>query len=256
MINSNQTNKDIIDYSLRLGDDALVLGHRISEWASNGPFLEEDIALGNVALDYIGRARNFYTYAAELSGNGKTEDDFAYLRSEREFSNYLINELPKGDFAYTIVRQLFIDVFNSYYLPLLKLSQDKNLAAIAAKAEKETKYHLRRSADWTKRLGDGSEESHSRMNRALNDLWGYTDELFEPDELELRLVALGIAVDTSQLKAQWSSDISNILEQATLPLPEGKWSVRGGRKGFHTEHLSHLLSVMQSVHRAHPGCEW
>jgi ring-1,2-phenylacetyl-CoA epoxidase subunit PaaC len=251
-----QLQEDVFNYALRLGDDSLILGHRISEWASKGPFLEEDIALGNVALDYLGRARMYYDYASHLSVDDKTEDDFAFLRGERDFKNYLLNELPKGDFAYTMVRQLFIDVYNSLYLPLLKNSTDKNLAAIAAKAEKETLYHLRRSRDWTIRLGDGTEESHNRMVKALSELFGYTNELFEPDALELRLIEQGVAVDTSALKTQWLDIISSILDEATLAVPENDWAVRGGREGYHTEHLGHLLTVMQSVHRAYPGCEW
>ncbi|UAA37439.1 phenylacetate-CoA oxygenase subunit PaaC [Paraneptunicella aestuarii] len=248
--------QDIIDYALRLGDDSLVLGHRVSEWTSNGPFLEEDIALSNVALDFIGRARMFYTYAADLMGEGKTEDDLAYLRDERQYQNFLINELPRGDFAFTIVRQLFVDVFNSHFLPLLCQSKDETLAAIAAKSEKETRYHLRRSRDWTIRLGDGTEESKQRMLNALDELWGYTPEMFEPDALEQRLAEAGIGVDTASIKDAWLRDVSAILNQATLPVPDAEWAIRGGRTGYHTEHLSHLLSVMQSVHRAYPGCQW
>lgn len=248
--------EDTRDYALRLGDDALTLGHRVSEWTSYGPFLEEDIALSNVALDFIGRARMFYSYAATLTGEGKTEDDFAYMRNEREYQNYLINELPRGDFAFTIVRQLFVDVFNTHLLTQLCQSKDETLAAIASKSQKETQYHLRRSRDWTIRLGDGTEESHNRMVEAIDELWGYTPELFEPDELELRLVEAGIAVNTADLKDAWLSDITAILKEATLEIPEADWAIRGGRTGYHTEHLSNLLSVMQSVHRAHPGCQW
>jgi len=246
----------IIDYAVRLGDDAIVLGHRISEWVSNGPFLEEDIALGNVALDFIGRARMFYTYAAELTGNGKTEDDFAYLRDERQFQNYLINELPRGDFAYSTARQLFIDVYNTHFLAALKQSNDETLSAIAAKAAKETKYHLRRSTDWTLRLGDGTEESHQRMQNAIDELWGYTHELFEHDALEQRLIDAGIAVDAAAFKAQWLADVSQVLEQATLTVPTAEWAVRGGREGYHTENLGHLLTEMQFLHRSHPNCQW
>jgi ring-1,2-phenylacetyl-CoA epoxidase subunit PaaC len=246
----------IQQYATRLGDDSLILGHRISEWTSNGPFLEEDIALGNVALDYVGRARMFYTYAAELAGEGKTEDDFAYLRDERDFQNYLINELPRGDFAFTIVRQLFVDVYCDYFLTELKKSKDSELAAIANKSHKETRYHLRRSHDWTMRLGIGTNESKARMTKALNDIWGYTHELFEPDELELELIAAGIAADMRGFKDYWFADIKAILTEAELDIPNADWAVRGGREGFHTEHLSMLLTVMQSVHRANPGASW
>lgn len=245
-----------LDYAVRLGDDSIVLGHRLSEWTSYGPFLEEDIALSNVALDYIGRARMYYGYAAELDADGKTEDDFAYLRDEREFKNLLINELPRGDFAYSTVRQLLVDVFNSLYLPELMKSQDKTLAAIAAKAIKETQYHLRRSRDWTLRLGDGTEESHQRMQKAIDALWGYTPELFELDEVEQQLVEAGIAVDSAQLKEKWQQQVASILSEATLTCPEDSWAVRGGREGYHTENLGHMLTEMQFLHRAHPGCKW
>jgi ring-1,2-phenylacetyl-CoA epoxidase subunit PaaC len=198
----------------------------------------------------------FYTYAADLAGNGKTEDDLAYLRSEREFQNYLINELPRGDFAFTMVRQLFVDVFFSYYLKALTNSNDTELAAIATKSLKETRYHLRRSRDWTLRLGLGTDESKARMTKALAEIWGYVHELFEPDELELELIACGIAVDTREIKDNWFADIGAILSEADLAIPDAEWAVRGGRKGYHTEHLSMLLSVMQSVHRAHPGANW
>lgn len=248
--------ESITQYAIRLGDDAIVLGHRISEWVSHGPFLEEDIALGNVSLDYMGRARMFYGYAAELTGNGATEDTFPYLRNERQFQNHLINELPRGDFAYTIAKQLFIDVYNSYYLAELSNSRDENLAAIAVKSAKETKYHLRRSSDWTKRLGDGTEESHQRMQAAIDDIWGYCHEMFEHDELEQSLIEQGIAVDASAFRSNWLKDVSNILGQATLAVPDAEWAVRGGREGYHTENLGHLLTEMQFVHRSYPGCEW
>jgi len=253
---TTELKQDLIDYAARLADDTLVLGHRLSEWASKGPFLEEDIALSNVALDYIGRARMYYTYAAELSGNGKTEDDFAYLRDERQFQNHLINELPRGDFGYTIARQLFLDVYHTHYLAALKGSRDETLAAIAAKGAKETRYHLRRSTDWTLRLGDGTEESHRRMQAAIDDLWGYTHEIFEHDELEQRLIEAGIAVDASSFKAQWLADVKAVLEEATLTVPDAEWAVRGGREGYHTENLGHLLTEMQFLHRAYPNSKW
>ncbi len=253
--------QDTIDYAARLGDDAIVIGHRISEWVSKAPFIEEDVALGNVALDFIGHARMYYTYAAQLSNeqNGtddKTEDDFAYLRDERQFQNHLLHELHKGDFAYTTARQLLIDVYNKYFLEQLKNSTDATLAAIAVKAAKESKYHGRRSKDWTLRLGDGTSESHERMQLALNDLWGYSHELFELDELEQRLVAAGIAVDCTRLKADWLKEVTAIIEQATLTVPEQDWAVSGGRQGYHTEHLGHLLTEMQFVYRSFPGAKW
>ncbi|MCB1619733.1 MAG: phenylacetate-CoA oxygenase subunit PaaC [Thiothrix sp.] len=243
-------------YAVRLGDDALILGHRLSEWTSRAPFLEEDLALQNVALDYIGRARMFYGYAAELSADGRTEDDFAYLRDARQFSNLLIHELPRGDFAFTMARQLLTDVFSSLYLEQLLRSTDATLAGIAAKAAKETRYHLRRSREWALRLGDGTDESHARMVRAIDELWGYTHELFELDALEQQLADAGIGVDNAALRPAWLKQVSAILTEATLRVPEDSWVVRGGRTGYHTENLGHILSEMQSVHRAYPGVSW
>jgi len=251
--------QDLLTYTVRLGDDAIILGHRLSEWVSYGPFLEEDIALGNVSLDFIGHAKMYYTYAAALSneaGDNKTEDDFAYLRNEREFQNHLINELPRGDFAYSVVKQLLVDFFNKHFIEKLKSSNDETLSAIATKAAKEITYHCRRSKEWTLRLGDGTEESHLKMQQALDDIWGYTHEIFEQDELELRLVAQGIAVDTANLKDKWFNDVKTIIEQATLKVPESEWAVRGGRAGYHTENLGHLLTEMQFVHRSFPGAKW
>ncbi len=246
----------IQQFATRLGDDSLVLGHRLSEWCSNAPFLEEDLALINVALDYIGRARMYYSYAAELAGDGKTEDDYAYMRDQREFSNLLINELPKGDFAYTMLRQLFIDVFNSLYLPRLAESNDERLAAIAAKAVKETRYHLRRSHEWALRLGLGTDESRERAQHAIDDLWGYTHEMFELDALEQELADAGTGVDSAALKSEWREQVSAILAEAELDVPTAEWAVRGGREGYHTENLGQLLNEMQSVHRANPGLQW
>ena len=246
----------ILQYATRLGDDSVVLGHRLSEWCSNAPFLEEDLALMNVALDYVGRARMYYGYAAELAGDGRGEDDFAYLRDQREFSNLLINELPRGDFAYSMIRQLFVDLFNSLFLPRLAESGDQRLAAIAAKAIKETRYHLRRSREWTLRLGLGTDESRQRAQRAIDDLWGYTHEMFDLDELEKELADAGIGVDNGALKADWEQQVGAILTEAGLKIPEEKWEVKGGREGYHSESLGHLLSEMQSLHRAYPGCEW
>lgn len=245
-----------LEYATRLGDDSVVLGHRVSEWVSYGPFLEEDIAYANVALDYIGRARMFYSYAAELANDGRTEDDFAYMRSEREYRNLLLMELPKGDFAYSQVRQLFADVYYSLVLPQLEQSRDETLAAIAAKAVKETKYHLRRSRDWVLRLGDGTEESHKRAQKAVDSIWGYTHELFDMDETEQLLADAGIGVDLAKLHSEWHKRVSEILTEATLNVPDDGWAVRGGRTGYHTEFLGHMLADMQIVHRSYPGCQW
>jgi ring-1,2-phenylacetyl-CoA epoxidase subunit PaaC len=243
-------------YAIRLGDDSVVLGHRLSEWCRFGPFLEEDLALTNVALDFIGRARMFYSYAAELEGGDATEDSYAYQRDCRDFTNLLINELPCGDFAFSLARQYLVDEYGLAFMQCLADSSDERLAAIAAKAVKECRYHLRRSRDWMLRLGDGTAESHARLQTAIDDLWGYTPELFELDELEQGLVGRGIAVDSAALKAQWQQAVSETLGEATIELPAGDWSVTGGRQGMHTEHLGHMLSDLQFVQRAYPGLEW
>jgi len=246
----------LLAYTVRLGDDAIVIGHRLSEWCRNAPFLEEDLAISNVALDFIGRARMFYGYAAELQGNGAKEDDFPYLRDCREFRNFLILELPRGDYAFSMTRQFLVDAFNVEFLSQLVGSKDERLAAIAAKAIKESLYHLRRSKEWVLRLGDGTDESHARMVKAVDDLWGFTHELFVMDELEKSLAARGVAVDRSQLKDAWRANVSEVLTAATLSVPEDDWSVSGGREGLHTEHLGHLLADMQFLQRAYPGLEW
>ena len=243
-------------YAVRLADDALVLGHRLSEWSSNAPFLEEDLALSNVALDYLGRARMFYTYAGQVRNDGTTEDDYAYLRDCREYYNLLINELPRGDFAFSMARQFMVDAFNLAFLGQLQGSSDEALAAIAGKAVKESTYHLRRSTDWMLRLGGGTEESLRRLQEAVVELWGFTPELFAMDELETALLAQGIAVDRAALRAGWEQQVRATLEAAGVTIPEPDWQVEGGRQGVHTEHLGHLLSELQFVQRAYPGLEW
>lgn len=246
----------LLNYCIALGDDSLTLGHRLSEWCRNGPFLEEDLALTNVSLDFIGRARMLYSYAAELEGQGRGEDDIAYLRDCREYRNFLINELPNGDFAFTMARQLMIDAFDVGFYEGLTQSADEMLAAIAAKAIKESRYHLRRSEDWIKRLGDGTNESHERTQNAFNQLWGYAAEMFEMATDEQQLVDAGIAVDRSALKADWTSTMHSVLKQATLDIPVEDWAVGGGREGNHTEHLGYLLAELQYLQRTYPGQQW
>jgi ring-1,2-phenylacetyl-CoA epoxidase subunit PaaC len=247
-------------YALRLGDDALILGHRLSEWCSRGPFLEEDLALSNVALDYIGRARLFYAYAAELAPAAGlapcTEDDFAYRRDAREFTNALMYELPRGDFAFTMGRQFLVDAFNLAFLEKLQSSKDSQLAAIAAKAVKESQYHLRRSREWMLRLGLGTPESHERLQNAIHELWGYTDELFESDALVAELCAAGIAVDLAAVRSVWEPQVQDTLAEAGIQIPTENWQASGGREGRHTEWLGHLLCEMQFLQRAYPGLEW
>ena len=249
-------NEAIKQLAIRLGDDSLILGHRLSEWCSNGPFLEEDLALTNTALDYVGRARMFYGYAAELAADGSTEDTFAYQRDCRDFTNLLIYELPNGDFAFTMARQYLVDEFSSLFMRALAESSDETLSGIAAKAVKECDYHLRRSREWMLRLGDGTEESHERVQAAINDLWGYTPELFLMDELEYRLAGEGIAVELGLLRDGWQERVNATLGEATLKLPDADWSVTGGREGVHTEALGHLLSDLQFVQKSYPGLEW
>lgn len=246
----------IRQYAIRLGDDALVLGHRLSEWCSRGPFLEEDLALSNVALDFIGRARMFYTYAGELSGGESSEDDFAYRRDCQEFTNTLIHELPRGDFAFTMARQFLVDAFNVLFLAQLQASSDAGLAAIATKALKESQYHLRRSGDWILRLGLGTAESHRRLQTAIDELWGYTDELFETDGLVQGLMTCSVAVNPAALRVDWEQTVKTRLAEATITIPEDEWQAGGGRQGKHTEWLGHMLCELQFVQRAYPGLEW
>jgi len=255
-MSANVSDSDLRDYTVRLGDDALILGHRLSEWCSKGPFLEEDLALSNVALDYLGRARMLYSYAAELTGGDATEDSFAYQRDCREFRNLLMHELPRGDFAFTLARQYLLDEYGLAFMSQLCASADERLASIAAKAVKESRYHRRRSRDWMLRLGDGTEESHRRLQRAVQDLWGYTPELFEADALESALAATGVAVDSTALRPSWERAVRDTLAEATIEVPKEDWSVRGGREGLHTEFLGHLLSDLQFMQRAYPGLEW
>jgi ring-1,2-phenylacetyl-CoA epoxidase subunit PaaC len=252
----SELNTALQNYCTALGDDSVILGHRLSEWCRNGPFLEEDLALTNVSLDFIGRARLFYSYAAELEDKGRTEDDLAYLRDCREYRNLLINELPNGDFAFTMARQFLVDVYDMGFFTELENSKDPMLAAIAAKAVKESRYHLRRSEDWIKRLGDGTGESHRRVQNAFDQLWVYTAEMFKMPADEQLLLDAGMAVDRSALKADWDSSVQAIMEEATLDIPTDNLAISGGRDGTHTEHLGFLLAEMQFLQRAYPDQQW
>ena len=254
---SDTNSKEAIkQYAIRLGDDALILGHRLSEWSSRAPFLEEDLALTNVSLDFIGRARMFYGYAAEIDGGDITENTYAYQRDCREFSNLLIHELPRGDFAFSMARQYLVDEYSLRFMERLQDSADETLAAIAAKAVKESRYHLRRSRDWMLRLGDGTQESHDRLQSALDELWGYTPEMFDMDALEQELASADIAVDSAALQADWEQAVRATFGEASVQVPETTWKIKGGRQGMHTESLGHLLSELQFVQRAYPGLEW
>jgi ring-1,2-phenylacetyl-CoA epoxidase subunit PaaC len=243
-------------YLLRLGDDRLVLGHRLSEWCGHGPILEEDIALANVALDLIGEATLLLKLAGQLEGNGRNEDALAYFRDAIDYRNALLVELPIGDFAVTIVRQLFFSVFSLLEMEALQRSANVDLAGIAAKAVKESRYHVRHSAQLVITLGDGSDESHARAQRAVDDLWRYTGELFMADAIDRDAAAGGLGVDPSTLAEPWRAQIEEVLRRATLNVPSAAYMQRGGREGRHTEHLGHMLAEMQIVARSHPEATW
>lgn len=244
------------EYLLRLADDRLVLGHRLSEWCGHAPILEEDIALANIALDLVGQATALLTLAAAREGQGRSADDLAYFRDAREYRNVQLVELPKGDFAVTIVRQFLFDVHGLLFYDGLQRSADAELAAIAAKAHKEIRYHARHSAQWVLRLGDGTAESHARAQAALDELWRFTGELTLADALDRRMTAEGIAPDLDAVRDAWRAQVGTVLAEATLTPPKDGWPMQGGRQGLHTEHLGHMLAEMQSVARAHPGASW
>jgi ring-1,2-phenylacetyl-CoA epoxidase subunit PaaC len=257
----NQITNQLINYTLHLADNSLILGHRNSEWCGHGPVLEQDIAVTNISLDLIGQARNFYQYAAELinqnSNQFVTEDTLAYLRDAHDFRNCLLVEQPKGDWAITILRQFFFSVYQHLLYSQLQNRKDAQLAAIAEKALKEVTYHVRWSSEWVIRLGDGTEESHRRMIKAIDDLWMFTGELFVPTTYEDEAMAEGFGVDVASLKDDWMQKIKTVFEEATLPVPkEGVWMQSGGKEGRHTEYLGYILAEMQFLQRAYPNCEW
>lgn len=243
-------------YVLSLADDALVLGHRLSEWSGRGPMLEEDIALSNLALDLIGQAQLLYAYAAEVEGKGRDADQLAYFREGHEFRNVLLVELPNGDFAATMMRHLLYAAFMHPYFEALASSRDAQLAGIAGKAVKEMAYHLRHASEWTIRLGDGTAESHGRAAEALDELWAYTGELFEATLGETDLVAAGVAPDRTRVRSAWDATLTRVLREATLERPRDRHMQTGGRAGRHTEQLGKMLAEMQVLARAHPGATW
>lgn len=251
------TDRDaLFRYLLRLADDQLILGQRLGEWCGHAPTLEEDLALANIALDLLGQARSLYTHAGEIEGKGRDEDQLAFLRYEREYENALLVEQPNGDFAHTIARQFFYAAFMEPFWREMTKSSDATLAAIAAKAVKEVAYHLRHSAEWVIRLGDGTDESRERMIEALDALYIYTGELFEMDEVTQAVVDAGIGVDVAALKAEWDATVETVLREATLDRPTAAWMQTGGRTGQHTEHLGHILTELQYMQRAYPGMSW
>ena len=245
------------EYLLRLGDNALILGHRLSEWCGHGPVLEQDIAMTNIALDQVGQARSILAHAGKVEGNGRNEDQLAYLRDAWDYRNVLLVEQPNEDFAFTIVRQFLFDVFNFYLHEALRESKDEQLRAIAEKSIKEIAYHLRYSSEWVIRLGDGTEESHQKMQHALNGLWTYTGELTTPDEVDNRMQEIGIGADLNRIRTLYDEKVSAILQEATLDQPGARHMQSGGKNGrMHTEYLGHILAEMQFVQRAYPGMEW
>jgi ring-1,2-phenylacetyl-CoA epoxidase subunit PaaC len=243
-------------YALRLGDDSLILGQRLSEWCGHAPALEVDLSLANVALDLIGQATHYLALAGEIEGKRRDADALAFHRDVLDFSNCLLVEQPNGDFAQTIARQFLFSTFQELHLRALATSKDERLAAIAAKAVKEVAYHRQLASDWVTRLGDGTDESRARMERGLDWMWRFVDELFEMDALETKLANDGLAVDKAALRKEWDVRVDAVLADATLARPASRRGARGGRKGHHSEHLGHLLSEMQFLQRAYPGAVW
>lgn len=245
------------DYVRRLGDNALVLSQRLSEWCGKGPALEEDMALINVALDLIGQARLWLSYAGELEGQGRSEDQLAFLRDAHQFHNLLLVELPNGSYADTLARQFLFDVWHYFLLQGLCQSDDARIVEIAQKCLKEVTYHVRRSTDLVVRLGDGTEESHRRMQAAIDTLWMYTGELFTPDALDTAMQQRGLAPALDELQQKWQQHVTEVLQLATLRIPAaGLWIQSGGKQGRHTEHLGYLLAEMQFLQRSYPGAAW
>jgi ring-1,2-phenylacetyl-CoA epoxidase subunit PaaC len=246
----------LVEYLLRLGDNALILGHRLSEWCGHSPALEEDLALSNVALDLIGQTQLWLNLAGEVEGKGRDADKLAYLRDARDFRNVLLVEQPNGDFAGTMARQFYFDAWHYLLLRELTGSKDARIAEIAAKGLKEVTYHLERSRDWVLRLGDGTEESHGRMQTAIDDLWMYTGELFESDEIDQAMVQDGLGPDLATLQEPWLGLVRATTEEATLSLPQPGWAQKGGKRGIHSEHLGYILADLQFLQRAYPNATW
>ena len=248
--------ENLYKYILGIADNSLILGQRLGELCGHGPSLETDIAFTNISLDLFGQVRSYYQYAAKITGDGRSEDDIAMLRKEREYVNVLLVEQPNTDFAYTIGRQFLFDVYHFLFLKELEKSRDLTLSAIAKKSIKEVSYHQRFSSDWVKRLGDGTAESHQKMQNAIDGLWTYTDELFHQTEADTSIISEGIGVDISSLKETYYATVTKILEESTLKIPASKWFQKGGKEGIHTEHLGYLLSDLQYMQRTYPNMEW
>ena len=248
------TRPPLAGYALALGDDALILAQRLGEWVARAPQIEEDVALANIALDLLGQARTLLGYAGAVEGAGRDEDDLAYLRDDRDFRNVQLVEIPNGDFAVTMARQLVFSAYQYELYAALGTSADPTLAGLAGKAVKEVAYHRDHATQWVLRLGDGTDLSHARMQAGLDLVWPYAEELFDPVDCAGRL--MGVAADPAALRPAWQGYLTEVLSAATCHLPEPRWRSRGGRAGLHTEHLGHLLAEMQHLHRSHPGATW
>lgn len=249
-------NTDLYQYVLSIADNSLILGQRMGELCGHGPSLETDIACTNISLDLFGQVRSYYQYAAKIANDGRTEDDIAMLRKEREYKNVLLVEQPNTNFAFTLGRQFLFDVFHFDFLQNLQKSKDLTLAAIAKKSSKEVSYHVRFSSDWVKRLGDGTAESHQKMQMAIDELWTYTDELFHETAHDKQLIEQGIGVALNGLKLPYYQTVKELLEEASLKVPETQWFQKGGKQGIHTEHLGYLLADLQYMQRTYPNMEW
>ncbi len=249
-------NQQIFEYALRIGDTSLILGQRLGEWCGHGPILEEDIALTNISLDLIGQARAFLTYAGEVEGKGRTEDDLAFYRDAREYKNNLLVEQPNGDYAQTMLRQFFVSVYQYYFYTELQKSKDTTFAALAEKSLKEVSYHVRHSSEWIIRFGAGTPESNLRTVGAIENLWNFTGDLFETNETDISLLKAGIGVDMKKVQGEWEKKVRDVFSTATLIYPEENFMITGSIKGIHTEYLGHILSEMQILPRTFPGVEW
>jgi ring-1,2-phenylacetyl-CoA epoxidase subunit PaaC len=251
-----EKNKALLEYILRIADNALILGHRISDWCGHGPSLETDIGMTNIALDLIGHSRALLQYAAKVEGKGRTEDDFASFRDIREFKNLLLVEQANGNFANTIARQFLFDTYNYHFFDALQHSKDEELAAIAKKGLKEIAYHYRFSAEWVIRLGDGTDESYAKMQDALEHAWVYTEEMFDMDAIDERMIEAEIGVDLTHVKILWKERVDRVLKEGMLSEPKVAWMQKGGKKGNHGEQMGFILTEMQWMQRAYPGLEW
>ncbi len=249
-------NKHLVNYILGIADNSLILGQRLSELCGHGPSLETDIALTNISLDLFGQVRSYFQYAAEIQGNESSEDTLALLRKEHQYTNVLLVEQPNIDFAYVIARQFLFDVYHQLMLEKLQLSKDQTLAAIAYKSIKEVNYHVRFSSDWIRRLGDGTEESHQRVQQAINELWIFTDELFHLTEADQAMIAVEIGVDVSQFRDSYYNQVNHILTESTIEIPQVEYFQKGGKQGIHTEHMGYILTEMQFMQRTYPNMIW